>query len=157
MGVLMDLVAGDAREILLAIGTDDWAALRDPTRFVAYISLGRSMDLTWLDLFAQAVREASGGDSPAPFSDNTYAIESPLAALSDRTVGRVDPAWIDAVAAVPEGRFDRIAARWIDLIDREECCVDAEEKPMLRELAGDLFDFCRRAEGAEDVLFAWSL
>jgi hypothetical protein len=32
-----------------------------------------------------------------------------------------------------------------------------EEKPMLRQLTGDLLDFCRRAEGAEDVLFAWSI
>jgi len=28
---------------------------------------------------------------------------------------------------------------------------------MLREMAGELVDFCRRAEGAEDVLFAWSI
>ena len=38
MGVLMDLIAGDAREILLAISVDDWAGLRDRSRFVAYIS-----------------------------------------------------------------------------------------------------------------------
>jgi len=153
----MDLIAGDAREILLAIGTDDWAALRDSTRFVAHISFGRSMDLTWLDLFAQAVREAGGGDAPAPFSDSTYSLESRLAALSDRTIERVDPDWVDAIALMPEGRLDRVAARWIDLIDCEQCSIDPDEKPMLRELAGDLFDFCRRAEGAEDVLFAWSI
>jgi hypothetical protein len=153
----MDLVAGEAREILLAIGVDDWSTLRDPTRFVAYISLGRGMDPTWLDLFAQAVREVAGGDSPAPFSESTYALEDRLASLSERTVERVDPDWIDAVATVPEGSLDRIAARWIDLIDCEECSVDPDEKPMLRELAGDLVSFCRRAEGAEDVLFVWSI
>jgi hypothetical protein len=153
----MDLVAGDAREILLAIGMDDWAGLRDPARFVAYISLGGEMDQTWLDLFSQAARETAGGDSPAPFSDRTYPLDSRLAALSDRTVERVDPDWIDEVAMLPEGELDRIAARWIDLIDREECSVDPDDKLMLRELAGDLVDFCRRAEGAEDVLFAWSI
>jgi hypothetical protein len=56
VGVLMDLVAGDAREILLAIAVGDWAGLRDPNRFVAYVSLGGGMDQTWLDLFAQAAR-----------------------------------------------------------------------------------------------------
>ncbi len=157
MGILMDLVAGDAREILLAIGMDDWAGLRDPARFTAYISLGGGMDLTWLDLFSQAAREATGGDSPAAFSDSTYPLGSRLAALSDRTVERVDPTWVDEVALLPEGHLDGIAARWIDLIDCEECSVDPDEKPMLRELAGDLVDFCRRAEGAEDVLFAWSI
>lgn len=153
----MDLVAGDAREILLAIGMDDWAGLRDPGRFVAYISLGGRMDQTWLDLFSQAARETAGGDSPAAFSDCTYPVDSPLVALSDRTVERVEPDWIEHVATLPEGRLDRIAARWIELIDREECSVDPDDKPMLRELAGDLVAFCRRAEGAEDVIFAWSI
>jgi hypothetical protein len=153
----MDLVAGDAREILLAIGVDDWAGLRDPRRFVAYISLGGGLDVTWLDLFAQAAREVSGGDTPGPFSEATLTLESRLAAASERTVERVDPHWIDDVALLPEAHLDRIAARWIDLIECEECDVEPDEKPMLRELAGDLVAFCRRAEGAEDVLFAWSL
>ena len=153
----MDLVAGDAREILLAIGVDDWAGLRDPARFVAYVSLGGGLDPTWLDLFAQAARESTGGESPAPFSERTYPLEGSMAGLADRTVERVDPEWVDDVALVPEGQLDRVAARWIDLIEREECAVEPDDKPMLRELAGDLVDFCRRAEGAEDVLFAWSI
>ena len=61
------------------------------------------------------------------------------------------------VALLPDSQLDRIAARWIDLIDCEECEVEPDDKPMLRELAGDLIDVCRRAEGAEDVLFAWSI
>jgi hypothetical protein len=54
-----------------------------------------------------------------------------------------------------EAQLDRIAARWIDLIDGEECEVDQDEKPMPRELAGELLAFCRRAQYADDVLFAW--
>ena len=157
MGVLMDLVAGDAREILLAISVDDWAGLRDPARFTAYISLGGGLDPTWLDLFAEAARESTGGESPAPFSERTYPLEGRTAGLADRNVERVDSEWVDDIAFVPEGQLDRIAARWIDLIEREECAVDPDDKPMLRELAADLVAFCRRAEGAEDVLFAWSI
>jgi hypothetical protein len=157
VGILMDLVAGDAREILLAIGVDDWAGLRDPARFVAYVSLGRSMDVTWLDLFAQAAREASGRDAPGPFSENIHPLESRPTLISERTVERVDPDWVEDVALLPEGHLDRVAGRWIDLIDCEECDVDPEEKPMLRELAGDLVEFCRRAYGAEDVIFTWSI
>lgn len=32
MGFLMDLVAGDSREILLTIAIGDWAGLEDPDR-----------------------------------------------------------------------------------------------------------------------------
>lgn len=157
VGVLMDLIAGDAREILLAVAVDDWAGLRDHDRFTAYISLGGRMDPTWLDLFAQAAREVSGSNQPGPFSEATRALDTRSASLSDRIVERVDSHWIDAVALLPDGHLDRIAARWIALIDCEECDVDTDDKPMLRELAGDLVAFCRRAEDAEDVVFAWSI
>jgi hypothetical protein len=157
----MDLVAGDAREILLAISLDDWAGLRDSARFPAYISLGGGMDPTWLDLFAEAARETSGGQTPGSFSEAACplrsSMEDRLAESSERTIERVDPHWIDDVALLPDGRIDRIASRWIDLIDCEECDVDPDEKPMLRQLAGDLIQFCRLAQGAEDVLFAWSI
>jgi hypothetical protein len=153
----MDLVAGDAREILLTIGIGDWAGLRDQTRFVAYVSLGGGMNQTWLDLFAQAARESVSGDAPGPFTEATYSLESRLPARSDRTVERVDPHWVDEVALLPDTYLDRVAGRWIDLIDCHECGVDPDDKPMLRELAGELVAFCRRAQGAEDVLFAWSI
>lgn len=157
----MDLVAGEAREILLAIGTDDWAGLHDRGRFPAYISLGGGLDPSWLDLFAQAARDVGGGGTPGSFSDAASPLENRLqnrlARLGDRTIERVDHHWIDEVALLPGTQVDRIAARWIDLIDCEECAVDAEEKPMLRQLAGDLIDFCRCAQGADDVLFAWSI
>jgi hypothetical protein len=157
VGVLMDLVAGDAREILLAIGVDDWAGLRDRSRFVAYVSLGGGLDLTWLDLFSLAARETTQGESPGPFTLATHSMEGRFADMSDRTVERVEPGWVTAVARLPESHLDRIAARWIELLDCEGCDVDPEEKPMLRELAGEIVEFCRLAEGAEDVLFAWSL
>jgi hypothetical protein len=157
----MDLVAGDAREILLAIGVDDWAGLRDRTRFPAYVSLGGGMDPAWLDLFAEAVRESLGGDAPGPFSEAAYALESRLqtrlAGLGDRTIERVDRDWIDDVAFLAEDQMGRVAARWIDLIDAHLCEVEPEEKPTLRQLAGDLVEFCHMAEDAEDVLFAWSI
>jgi hypothetical protein len=157
----MDLVAGDAREILLAVGMEDWSRLRDPSRFAAYLSLGGGMDPCWLDHFARAAREVTGRDKPGSFSDAACPLESRLhkrlAGIGDRTIERVDPHWVDGVAMLPEREVDRIAARWIEVIDSEECSVDPEEKPMLRQLAGDLLDFCRRAEGAEDVLFAWSM
>jgi hypothetical protein len=57
----MDLVAGDAADILLVIGLDDLAALDDRRRFTAHLALGSGLDPTWLDLFAEAP-----GRSPVP-------------------------------------------------------------------------------------------
>ena len=54
MGARMDLIAGDAHEILLVIGLDDLAAFDDEARFDAHLSLGGGLDPTWLDLFAEA-------------------------------------------------------------------------------------------------------
>ena len=157
----MDLVAGDAREILLAIGVEDWAGLNDRGRFPAYISLGGGMDPTWLDLFAEAARDTNGNSAPGSFSDAACPLESRLqnrlAQIGDRTIERVDPHWVEDVAMLADSEVDRIAGRWIELIEREECDVDPDEKPMLRQLAGELVDFCRLARGAEDVLFAWSI
>src|SRR4029453_15398946 len=52
MGALMDLIAGQEKDILLAIAVDDWAGLRDRDRFDAHLSLGGGLDPTWLDLFS---------------------------------------------------------------------------------------------------------
>ncbi len=157
----MDLIAGDAREILLAVGMDDWAGLRDRGRFAACISLGGGMDPEWLDLFARAARESTGGDTPGSFTDAACPLDSRLqhrlASIGDRTVERIDPHWIDGVARLPDSQTDRIAARWIDLVACEEFPVEAEEEQMLRQVVGELIDFCRLAQDAEDVLFAWSM
>jgi hypothetical protein len=155
LGILVDLVAGDAREILLAVGVEDWAGLRDPRRFVAHLSLG-GVGHSWLDLFSQAARE-SGEDGPEAFGESVYPMDSRLTSISERTVERVAPGWVDAVAQLADRRLDAIAARWIELIERSGSAVEADEKPMLRHLAGELVQFCRRAREAEDVLFVWSI
>ena len=50
-----------------------------------------------------------------------------------------------------------IAGRWIDLVEDELGELPREEKPWIRELAGQLVAFSRAADRAPDVLFAWSL
>jgi hypothetical protein len=156
LGILVDLVAGDAREILLAVGIEDWAGLRDRRRFVAHLSLG-GVGHHWLDLFSAAAREAGGADSVAPFGDSVYPLDSRLTSISERLVERVAPVWVDGVARLDDRRLDAVAARWIELIESAGCAVDVDEKPALRQLAGDLVAFCRDAEAAEDVLFIWSI
>jgi hypothetical protein len=160
MTQLMDLVAGDAGEILLAIGTGDLAGLDDRRRFPAHVALGGGLDPTWLDLFAEAARGVVGGDGPGDFLDARIEIDGP-GDDEGHSVERVDPAWIAAVARIPDAEVGAIASRWIDLVQDELGTLARDEKPWIRDLAGRLVAFCREADRAAagrspDVLFAWS-
>jgi len=156
MGALMDLIAGEEREILLAIAVDDWAGLQDADRFAAHLSLGGGLDPTWLDLFSEAVRSVTGGDAPSDFIDARHELEGPTQ-LTERSVERVEAAWITAVAVIPDRDVDAVAGRWIDLIEEDLAELPREEKPWIRSLAGQVVRFARDADRAPDVLFAWSL
>lgn len=156
MSALMDLVAGDSREILLAITIDDWDAFADRTRFDAHLSLGGGLDPTWLDLFAEAVRGVTGRDEPGDFLDARRELDGP-GDVGERTIERVDPEWISAVAGIPDRQLGAVAGRWIDLVEEELGELPREEKPWIRTLAGDLVAFARAADRSPAVLFAWSL
>jgi hypothetical protein len=153
---LMDLVAGDARDVLLVIGTDDLAAFDDARRFPAHLALGSGLDPTWLDLFAEAARSVTGSAEPADFIDARLDLDGGNSD-AEHTIERVDPVWIDTVARLQDDDLGPIAGRWIDLIEDELGLLPREEKPWIRELAGRLVTFCRAADRAPDVLFAWSL
>jgi hypothetical protein len=156
MGLVMDLVAGDSREILLAVAVDDLASFDDPSRFPAHLALGGSVDPTWLDLFSQAVRVVTGGDDPVDFLEARTELDGPGDG-AERTVERVDPAWITAVAMVDDRHLDAITGRWIDLLEDEIGDLPREEKPTIRLFARQIVDFARLADPAPDVILAWSL
>ena len=156
MGALMDLVAGDAREILLAISVEDWAGFDDRSRFDAHLSLGGGLDPTWLDLFAEAIRTVTGSDGPTDFIDARRELNGPSDEV-DRVIERVDPVWITAIARLADHHIDAIAGRWVDLVEEEIGFLPREEKPWIRQLAGDIVGFARAADRSQDVLFAWSL
>jgi len=156
MSTLMDLVAGDAKEILMVIGLDDMAALDDPGRFAAHLALGGGLDPTWLDLFAEAARTVTGADEPTDFIDARLELEGPRAGEAI-TIERVDPTWITSVARLAEGDLGAISGRWIQLVEEELGDLPREEKPWIRDLAGRIVAFCRAADRAPDVIFAWSL
>jgi len=153
---LMELVAGDAQTILVAISTDDLAGLADPGRFAAHLSLGPGLDPTWLDLFSEAVRTVTGSGDPSDFLDARRELDGP-ADVEGRTVERIDPRWVEAIARLTDHEVPAVAGRWLDLLDEELGQLPREEKPWIRQLAGDVVTFCRAAERAPDVLFAWSL
>jgi hypothetical protein len=156
MGALMDLIAGDAREILLVLTVDDWAALSDRSRFAAHLSLGAGLDPTWLDLFSEAVRSVTGGEEPTDFIDARRELEGP-GQLAERSIERVDPAWLVAVARLADRDVDAVAGRWIDLVEEDLGELPREEKPWIRDLAGQIVRFARAADQSEDVIFAWAL
>lgn len=151
----MDLVAGDARDIVLTLSIDDTTAFDDPERFVAHLPLGAGLDPTWLDLFSEAVRSVSDNGELLDFLDARTELEG-AAATTERIVDRVDPDWIEAVAGLADDQMGALAGRWIELLEEELGLLPREEKPWIRDLAGRIVTFARAATGARDVVFAWA-
>ena len=118
MGSLMDLVAGDSRDIVLALSVDDIDAFDEPDRFVAHLPLGGGLDPTWLDLFSEAVRSVTEQDDPVDFLDARSDLEGGPVNV-ERIVERVDKAWIVAVAGVSDEQLGALAGRWIGLLEEE--------------------------------------
>jgi hypothetical protein len=154
MGTRMELIAGAVPDIMETLGLADEGAPTDPGRFAAYLSLSGGMDPTWLDLFAESARLATDRDGPSDFID--ARIDLGASTGSERTVERVDPSWIAAVAAIPDASLDRLAGRWIDRLEDELGSLQPDEKPWIRDLAGRVVRFCRSAARA-DVVFVWEL
>ena len=150
----MDLVAGDARDIVLVLSIDDTQAFEDGDRFVAHLPLGGGLDPTWLDLFSEAVRSVTGGDGPGDFLDARSELDG--AVEGERIVDRVDPEWVAQVAAIPDEHLTALAGRWIELLEEELGLLAREEKPWIRDLTGRIVGFSREASGARDVVFAWA-
>jgi hypothetical protein len=154
MGSLMDLVAGDARDIVLALAIDDVAAFGDPDRFTAHLSLGGGLDPTWLDLFAEAARDTTASGEPRDFLDARAELDG-VGVATERIVERVDPAWVRSVARIPDEAVGALAGRWIETLEEELGPLPREDKPWIRDLAGRIVGFARAADGARDVVFAW--
>ena len=154
MTSLMDLVAGDARDVVLALSVDDAEAFSDRERFTAHLPLGGGLDPTWLDLFSEAVRSVTGGDEPVDFLDARSDLEGTNGS-TERIVERVDGHWVEAVAAVPDELVGALAGGWIELLEEELGLLPREEKPWIRDLAARIVAFCRASTGARDVVFAW--
>ncbi len=155
MGLVMDLVAGESDEILLAVATDDLVAFDDARRFPAHLTLGGAIDPTWLDLFSQAARAVTGRDDPVDFLEARTELDGP--GEGARTVERIDPGWITAVAMLDDRDLDAVAGRWIDLLEDELGELAREEKPSVRQFATQIVEFARLADRAPAVILAWSL
>jgi hypothetical protein len=156
MGFVMDLIAGERAAILTAIGEADWSAFDDRRRFVGHLALGGELDPTWLDLFSQAVRVVTDSGEPRDFLDARTEIDD-AETTGERTVERVDAAWITAIARIADVDVGPIAARWVELVEEEIGELPREEKPWIRKLAGDVVEFARQADRAPAVIVAWSL
>ncbi len=102
----MELVAGDAREVLVIASTDERDGFDDRTRFAAYLSLGGGVDPTWLDLFADAVRTVTEQPDPPDFLDARIELGA-TEPFSEVTVERVDPGWVGYGRADPRSRARR--------------------------------------------------
>jgi hypothetical protein len=154
----MELIAGEVQDILVVLGTAGDRPNVDRERFAAYLPLGGAIDPTWLDLFSESARLTTDSSTPTDFID--ARIELGVAGDangSERTVERVDPTWISAVAAIPDASLGALAGRWIDRLEDEFGELPRDEKPWIRELTGRVVAFCRAADRGDDVVFVWEL
>ena len=152
----MELIAGDARDILVVLGAAQMDGLvPERDRYHAHLSLGGGIDPTWLDLFSEAARVTLDADAPSDFIDARFE----LGAADDAglTVERVDPAWVTSVAMIADTSIDALAGSWIDRLEEDMGALPREEKPWIRDLAGQIVAFCRIADRAPDVIFVWAL
>lgn len=151
----MELIAGDAREILVVLGAAEIGVSQGTDRYRAHLPMTGAIDPTWLDMFAEAARSAHDTEAPVDFIDARHELGG--AGEGAVTIERVDPSWVTAVARLPERSIDAIAGRWIDRLEDEMGPISGEEKPWIRELAAQLVAFCRAADREPDVVFVWSL
>jgi hypothetical protein len=156
MGLVMDLVAGDSREILLAVAMDDLASFDDRGRYPGHLTFGGAIDPTWLDLFSAAVRSVTGRDDPSDFLDARTELDGP-GDVGERTVERIDPGWVTAIAMLGDHDLDAVTGHWIDLLEAELGGLPREEKPSVRKFAREIVEFARAADRAPAVILAWSL
>lgn len=151
----MELIAGDARDILVILGAAEIGVSPERDRYAAHLPMSGGVDPTWLDLFAEAVRAALDADAPSDFLDARSGLGG--AGEGTTTVERVEPGWIADVARIPDASIDAITGRWIDRLEEEFGAISGDEKPWIRDLAGQLVAFCRVGDRSRDVIFTWSL
>ena len=77
--------------------------------------------------------------------------------MTERSIERVDASWFEAVARIDDRQVDAVAGRWIDLVEEDLGELPREEKPWIRQLAGEIVQFARASASSRDVLFAWAL
>jgi hypothetical protein len=75
----------------------------------------------------------------------------------ERTVERIDPGWVTAIAMLGDRDLDAVTGHWIDLLEEELGELPREEKPSVRKFAREIVDFARAADRAPAVILAWSL
>ena len=158
MAALMDLVAGDAREILLVLSVDDTAAFDDRARFDAHLPLGAGLDPTWLDLFCEAARAVRTATSRATSSTLATSSKGPGQQV-EYTVEYVDAGWVATSPDSPTASSTRSRGAGSTCSRRSMGVLSAEEKPSdpaPRERGRPLLP-CGGPFGNAGVFFAWSL
>lgn len=144
----LDLVAGDPREILLALAVGDPDALADPERADAYLPLG-DLDPAWLDALTAAVHDRTGR-GPASFRSGLRPLPERLGRMVEAEVHLVDERWLRALADLADEALEPVARRWLARAgDREP---SFEDVALAVELVAAVVRFARRAATAEAVL-----
>lgn len=144
----LELVAGDPRQLLLALAVGDTDALADPERADAYLPLG-DLGLGWLDALTAAVHELTG-QGPATFRAALRLLPERLAQTLEADVRLVDATWLRALASLADETAPHVADRWLARAGERERPPDLVAAAV--ELTGAVVRFARRAAAADAVL-----
>jgi hypothetical protein len=144
----LELVAGDPRELVVALAAGDRTALADPERAAAFLPLG-DLDPSWLDALGEAIGDLGGG-RVAPFRSGLRPLPDRLARSVEDEVWLVDARWLHAVAGVADEAVAAVARGWLVRLGVAE--PSASDLALAAELAAAIVRFARRATTAEAVL-----
>lgn len=148
-GSSLELVAGEVREVLLALAVGDRDGLADPDRFVAYLPLG-ALDPAWLDALTLAVHHHRG-IGPTSFRAALRPLAGDLVRSLEEEVGLVDPVWLEAFADLDEAACEPLARTWLATVVGHPEAIDVA---LAAELVGTIVRFARRARAARATLWA---
>jgi hypothetical protein len=144
----LELVAGDPRELVVALAVGDRAALADPERVAAFLPLG-DLDPSWLDALSEAIGDV-GGRRVTSFRSGLRPLPDRLARSVEDEIWLVDPRWLNAVAAVADEAVAAVARGWLVRLGMAE--PSGSDLALATELATAIVRFARRATTAEGVL-----
>ncbi len=124
--------------------------LRRPARFDAHLSLGGGLDPTWLDLFCRGGADRAPAATSRPTcSTRASSSKGPARRRAIGPIERIDPTWISARRPRPRRAPSTPSpAAGSTSSKRSSACCRREEKPWIRDLAGQVVRFCRRADRA---------
>jgi len=155
MGQLADFYAGDPSVIGQAFSTQEFEVLSDRSRIPLHVDFSLQLSPLGFDSLTESVRAVVGA-GPASF---TEALDARVGGDGDEcSAGTVSTAWVEMLAAVPDGAMETLLASWVGRLRDEygDSSITVTEDMQIAVHA--LVALCRDAVRRNlSVVHTWSL